>query len=95
MRTSLTRTYKPHDLIPYAWVINYWLIYANTHVLSLITTTDVGVLKPNTAITSLGTNEAIEATDKYLPKRAGLANMDSYEPEALMRFTASVSLNIL
>jgi hypothetical protein len=61
MRTSLTCTYDPPDLIPSAWVINYWPIDANTHVLSPLITTNVGILKPNILTTILETNASIDA----------------------------------
>jgi hypothetical protein len=60
MRTSPTCTYGPLDLIPFAWAIYYWLIIdANTHVLSSIITTNVGVLKPNIVTSNLESNAAI------------------------------------
>jgi hypothetical protein len=46
MRTTPTSTYEPPDIITYAWVINYWLIDANTHVLSPLMNTSVSTLKP-------------------------------------------------
>ena len=33
MRTTPSGTYEPPNIITSAWVINYWLIDANTHVL--------------------------------------------------------------
>jgi hypothetical protein len=60
MRTSPIGTYDPPHLIPSAWVINYWLIDANTPVLSPMITTSVGVLKPNIVTTNLETNATIE-----------------------------------
>ena len=47
MRTSPTCTYDPLDLIPSTWPISFWLIDANTPVLSPLLTTNVGNLKPN------------------------------------------------
>ena len=41
----------------------------------------------------LENNEAIEAGSKYLSSTIIVVIKDPYEPEALMRFTASVSLN--
>jgi hypothetical protein len=67
VRTSPTGTYDPLGLIPYAWAINYWLIDANTRVLSPIITNHVGVLnKPNIVTANLGANVGIEATNKYV-----------------------------
>ena len=34
MRTTPTGTHTTSDIITSAWVINYWLIDANTHILS-------------------------------------------------------------
>jgi hypothetical protein len=59
VRTSPTCTYDPPDLIPSAWVINYWLIDGNTAVLSPMIPTNVGILKPNIVTTNLETNAAI------------------------------------
>ena len=95
MRTSPTRTYDPRDLIPSTWVINYRLINANTHLLSPMLTTNVSVLKPNIVTSNLETNATIEyAADKHLSTTTILVIMDSYELEALMRFTnKSIHLN--
>jgi len=59
MRTTPTSTYEPPDLITFAWVINYWLIDANTHVLSPLTNISVGTLKPKIVTTQLEANAAI------------------------------------
>jgi hypothetical protein len=63
MRTSPTFTYDPPNLIPSAWAIYYLLIDANTHILSRMITTNVGVLKPNVVTDNLETNAAIEPVD--------------------------------
>jgi hypothetical protein len=47
MRTTPTGAYEPPDIITSAWVINSWLIDANTHVLSPLTNTSVNTLKLN------------------------------------------------
>jgi hypothetical protein len=60
MKISSTCTYyDPPDLIPSAWVIDYWLINSYTHVWSPLITTNVNVLKPNIVMAKLGTNAAI------------------------------------
>ena len=51
MRTNPTGTYEPPDIITSAWVINLWLIDANTRVLSLLMNTSVSTLKPNIVAT--------------------------------------------
>jgi len=51
MRTTTLGTYDPPDLITHVWVINYWLIDANTLVLSPLMNTCVGALKPNISTT--------------------------------------------
>ena len=61
MRTTPTRTYEPLDIIISAWVINYWLIDANTHVLSPLTNTSVNTRKPNIVTTHLEAIKAIKA----------------------------------
>jgi hypothetical protein len=66
------------------------LIDTNTHVLSPIITTNVGVLKPNIIPANLETNAAIETTNTYLSTTTSLVIMGPYESEALMRFTTSV-----
>jgi len=48
MRTTPTGTYEPPDIIKFAWVINYWLIDANTHGLSPLMSTSVSNLESNT-----------------------------------------------
>jgi hypothetical protein len=51
MRTTPTCTYEPPDIITFVWIINSWLIDANTHVLSPLTNTSVNTLKPNIVTT--------------------------------------------
>ena len=51
MRTTPTCNYEPPDIITSALVINYWLIDANIHNLSLLMNTIVGTLKPNIVAT--------------------------------------------
>ncbi len=53
MRTTPTCIYDPPDLIPIAWLVNFWLIDANTLVLSLLLSIDSSNLKPNFATTEL------------------------------------------
>jgi hypothetical protein len=81
------------DLITSAWIINYRLIDANTHVLSPLMNTSDGALKPNIATTKLEANVNIEASNTYLPATDAIIVMDSYETEALMLFNATVYLN--
>ena len=47
MRTTPTGTYDPPDIITSAWGINYWLIDANTHVLSPLMKTSVITRMPS------------------------------------------------
>jgi len=91
--TAATGTYVPPDLITYAWVINSWLIYANTHVLSPLMNTSVGTLKPDLVTTQLETNTVIKAANKYLPETIAMVVMDPNKAIALMRFIAMVFLN--
>jgi hypothetical protein len=64
MRTTPTCTYEPPDIITSAWVINRWLIDANTLVLSPLMNTSVSTLKHNIVTTQLEANATIEATNK-------------------------------
>ncbi len=66
MRTTPTCTYEPPDIIKSAWVINFWLIDANTLVWSPLMNTSVNTLKPNIVTTQLEANEAIKTSNKYL-----------------------------
>ena len=66
MRISPTRIYDPPDLIPLTWVINYWLIDANTPVLLPMITSNVVVLKPTIVTTNLETNAAIYRSGKCI-----------------------------
>jgi len=71
IRTTPTCTYEPPDNITYDWVINYWLIDANTLVFSHIdnSTIDNSTIKHNIVTiftTQLEANAAIEATNIYL-----------------------------
>ena len=93
MRTSPTCTHDSPYLIRSAWVINYWLVDANTHVLSPIITTNVGVAKPSIVTANLETNAAKEEVDKYVSTTTALLIMDPYESEALMRLIASLFEN--
>ena len=95
MRTTPSGNYDPPDLIASTWVINVWLIDANTPVLSPMMSTNIWTLKPNIITTQLESDAAIEAADKYLSTAIAMVVMDPYEAEALMRFTANVSLNDL
>jgi hypothetical protein len=45
MRASPTGAYVPSDLLPSIWPVNFWLIDANTQVLSPLLTTNVNNLK--------------------------------------------------
>ena len=55
--------------------------------------TILGVIKPNIVEADLETNTTIEVADTYLWTTIALVIMDPYEPEALIRFNASISLN--
>jgi hypothetical protein len=87
------RNYDPLDLIPSAWPINFWLIDANTLVISPLLTTTVSNSKPTIVTTKLKPEAAIEATDKYLLVSYALAIINLYEAEALMRFIATMPYN--
>jgi hypothetical protein len=91
MRTSPTGTYVPSDLLPSFWPVNFWLVDANTPVLSPLLTINVNNLKPSIVETESKFEAAIETSDESLPTAAALAIMNPYEAEALMRFIASVS----
>jgi hypothetical protein len=95
IRTSPTGTYVPSDLLPSFWPVNFWLIDATTPVLSPLLTTNVNNLKPSIVKTEPELEAALETSDENLPTTAALVIMDPYEDEALMRFTASVSYNVL
>ncbi len=60
MRTSPRCTYDPLDLIPSTWPINFWMIDANTPVLSPLLTTNVSNLKPNIVKSELEPNIVIK-----------------------------------
>ena len=72
MRTTPTCTYEPPNIMTFAWVINFWLIDANTHVVSPLTNASVNTLKPNIVNTQLEANEAIKAANKYLSATIGI-----------------------
>jgi hypothetical protein len=93
MRTSPTCTYVPSDLLPSIWPINFWLIDANTPVLSLLVTADVRNLKPSIVIIEAELEAAIETADENFSTTASLVITDPYKTEALMRFNAVVSYN--
>jgi hypothetical protein len=93
MRTTPTCTYDPPDIITFAWVINYLLIDANTHVLSPLMNTSVSTLKPNIATTQLEASATLDTTNKYLSRTTARVVMDSYEAEAHMRFNATDFVN--
>ena len=80
MRTYLTTTCDSPDLIASTWVIDEWLIDEDTPVLSLLITTNIGILKPNIVTSNLETNAAIEAADKYVATTTALKIMDPYKP---------------
>jgi len=64
LRTTPTGNYDPPDIITHAWIINYWLIDANTPVLSPLMFTSVSNLKPNIVTIEFKANAAIEAANK-------------------------------
>ncbi len=69
---------NPPDIVTSAWVINYRLINANTHVLSPLMNTNVSNRKPNIVTTQLEANAAIEAANKYLSATTTMVVMDPY-----------------
>ncbi len=81
------------DIITSAWVVNYWLKDAATHVLSPLMNTSVNTLKPGIITTKLEANEAIKAANKHLLATTAMVVMDPYEAEVRMRFNATVVLN--
>ncbi len=95
MRITPTYTYDPHDLSTYAWVVNFRLIDANTHVLSPSMTTNVHDLNPKPSIASLKlkSKTSIEATNKHLSAASAMVIMDPYEATTLMRLNASLTYN--
>jgi uncharacterized protein YcgI (DUF1989 family) len=93
MMTSPKCTYVPSDLIPSIWHVNFWLIDANTLVLSPLLTTNVHNLKPSIVKIEPELEAATETTNENRPTTVALAIMDPYEAESLMIFTASVSYN--
>jgi hypothetical protein len=93
MRATPTCTFEPPNIITSAWAINYWLIDANTPVLSLLMNTSDTTLKPNIITTQLEANAAIEAANTYLSATNATVVMDPYEAKALMRFNATTLFN--
>jgi len=81
------------DLLPFVWPANFWLIDANTTVLSPLLTTNVNNLKPNIVKIEVEPETDVEIVDKKLSTATALVIMNPYEVEALMRFTAFVSYN--
>ena len=69
------------------------MIDANTHVLSSIIISNVGVLKPDIVANNLETHAPITTENNNLLTSVALVIMDPYELEDLMLFVASVSLN--
>ncbi len=95
MRTTTTSAQDPRNLISIAWLINVWLIDANTQILSPLLTTHDTNLEPNDATTQWKSETTIEATNEYLSAATAMVIMYPYQAEALMRFIASVSYNEL
>ena len=93
MRTSPTCTNVPSDLLPSIWPINFWMIDANTLVLSPLLTTNANNLKPSIVKIDPELKAVIEITDENLSTTVALVIMDPYEAESLMRFTAAGSYN--
>ena len=79
MRTTPTGTYDPPDIITSAWGINYWLIDANTHVLSPLMKTSVITRMPSIVTIQLEANAAIQAENKYLSATIAIVVMYPYE----------------
>ena len=93
MKTSPTYTYDPFYLIPSTWSIHFWLIDANTHVLSPLLTTNASHLKHGIVKVESEPEVSLETTDENLSIPITLVIMNPYEAEALMKFTASMSCN--
>ena len=93
MRISPTCTYVPSDLLLSFWPIDFWLIDANTPVLSPLLTANVSNLKPNIVKLESKPEASAEIEDDNLTAATTLVIMNPYEVEALMRFTAFVSYN--
>ena len=88
MRPTKTGTYDPPNLIKSISIINYWVIDADTHVLTpLLIATPATHAIVDDAISALVADETtIEAADKYLSSSA-LMRMNPHESQSLMRFT--------
>jgi hypothetical protein len=87
MMTSPTGTYDPPNRIPTTWPVNFWLIDANAPVLSPLMTTNVINLKSNIVKIKPELEAAIDTADGNLSTTTVLVIMDTYEAEALMRFS--------
>ena len=95
MRISPTCTYVPSNLLPSIWHVNFWLIDANTPILSPLLTTNVNNLKPNNVKIESELDTAAKIVDEKLSTTSALVIMNPYEAEALMRFIAVVSYTCL
>jgi hypothetical protein len=93
MRTSPTCTYDPLYLIPSTWPINFWLIDANTPILSPLVTTNVSNLTPNIVRVESKPASTLETTYENIATTIALVIMIPYEAEALMGFVEFVSYN--
>jgi hypothetical protein len=75
--------------------MNFWLIDANTPVLSPLLTANVSNLKPNIVKIESRPEAASKIVDENISTATALVIMNPCEVEALMRFTASVSYKSL
>jgi hypothetical protein len=87
MKTSPTGIYVPSNLLPSIWLVNFWLVDANTPVLSPLLTTNVRNLKPSIVKIEPKLEVANETADENLSAAAALVIMDPYEVEALTLVT--------
>ena len=79
IRTSPTCTSDPPYLIPSTWPNNFWLIDANTSVLSPLLATIVSNLKPDIVKVELEPEVVIETADENLSTTSALVIMNPYE----------------
>ncbi len=76
---SPTGTYVPSDLLPSIWLVNFWLIDANTPVLSPLLTTNVNNLKPNIVKIEVEPDTSVEIVDENLSTTTALVIMNPFE----------------
>jgi hypothetical protein len=78
MRTSPTGTYAPSDILLSVLPINFWLIDANTPVLSPSLTANVSNLKPNILKNESEPEAAAEIVDEHLSTATTLVTINPF-----------------